>query len=133
MPKTMIIKANEGLRIPRPENSYRYVEGDEPVEVDTSTFEKLVYWTRRVEHGEAVELKGDDADKFRADMKARAEKEEADAKAAAAQPAIPTPPVVQTPATPPAPVTALTPPPPAELEQPEAIAIAPTDDHKQGA
>jgi hypothetical protein len=125
----MIIKANEGLRIPRPESSYRYVEGDEPTEVDTSTFEKLVYWTRRVDHGEAVELKGDDADKFRADAKARAEKEEADAKTSATA----SPPVVQTPA--PAPVTTPTPvaAPAAELEQPEANVVQPSDGSKQEA
>ena len=61
MPKTMLIKANPGLRIPLPESSYRYVEGDKPVAVDVDTYPRLEYWTRRIQHGECVEVQPDAA------------------------------------------------------------------------
>jgi hypothetical protein len=148
MAKTIVIKALNGLRIPRPESSYRYVEGDEPVEVDVSTFDNLVYWTRRIDHGECVQL--DEAETkahlgkaaaLRADEEAAETKAREELAAKQAAPAIaPAPtPVVQTPAkaSAPAPVIDATPPtvdatPPVVDATPPTV-TSPSDDHKQGA
>lgn len=74
MPKTMLLKAKPGLKVPYPENSYRYLEGDEAAAVDVDTWERLEYWHRRVEAGEAEELTGDAVKTHAAKAKARAEK-----------------------------------------------------------
>lgn len=52
---SMFLRAKPGLRVPYPENSHRYLEGEQPVEVDVRAHEQLEYWTRRIDHGE-VEL-----------------------------------------------------------------------------
>lgn len=77
MPKTMLVKAKPGLRIPYPENSHKYLEGDEPAAVDVDSYERLEYWTRRVMHDEAEELTGDAVKLHAEKAKAARAKEEA--------------------------------------------------------
>jgi hypothetical protein len=51
-PTSMWLRAKPGLRVPYPENSYKYLEGDEPAHVDVRLHMQLEYWTRRIDHGE---------------------------------------------------------------------------------
>ena len=47
----MLVKAKEGVKVPREDNSRRYIEGSDPVEVPKST-----YYLRRVLHGDLIKV-----------------------------------------------------------------------------
>lgn len=77
MAKTMLLKAKPGAKVPYPENSYKYLEGDEPATIDVTAYERLEYWHRRISDGDVEEITGADAEVHVKKAAARREKEEA--------------------------------------------------------
>lgn len=51
-PKSMFLRAKPGMRVPYPDNSYRYLEDSDAIEVPMLDFAHEMYWQRRIDHGE---------------------------------------------------------------------------------
>ena len=52
--KTLLLKAKSGLKVPYPDNPYRYLEGDDPIEVHLQSYHDAMYWERRLMDGDCT-------------------------------------------------------------------------------